>query len=214
MWVKVTFGKLSNGKCHDSYTRDDYYVRAQSWHTNVKLPVDNAKAKGCCTAVETHKDKWFPKSGYEFSHWKGWSRVYKCSADFEGRSIMIPYEKAVTTGVLVELWEDDGYFGDDFAGRVYLDFKDADSRMKTYTLTHGAQLEARLEILQNDAGAVQSALGPEPQCKWLLQHLDKSQKWMCGQDQGWKVVNHFLKFVNVANANTCEAFYKDITTGI
>jgi hypothetical protein len=217
--VKVTLGKLSDGKCHDSYKNGDYYVRAQSWHTDVKLPAEDSwepAAAGCCAAVTTHKDKWFPKSESK-AKWEGWSRILKCSADFKGRSIMIPYEKAVATGVLVELWEDDWLFADDFAGRVMLDFQDAGSfGMKTYTLKDGAKFEVKLEILENDAPAVQSALGNAPQCKWLLGHLGKSLEWICGHDQGsfHRSVDNFLQWVNVANAGTCDNFREDITNGI
>jgi len=167
-WLKVVLGQLANAPRGSRGYR--YYGWVQSWNSNAELPAEGNSAEGCC-----HPQWIEPTRGGEMLN-----NVHV--VDFASASKVLPYEGAVADQLLIEIW---GYniLGLHFyAGRVVLNYDDhpssASATMTTYDIGGGITLEARIELLADDASAAHY-IGSPAQCKWTEERLGRSMSSIC-----------------------------------
>jgi len=200
-WLKISIGKLKNATkpSHEWHSDPDYYLRVFSWNSGTALPEHGGNF---WEKLFLNHNEFPPKGTVPTCN-----RSNKCDLDFAGATIVIPYEASMADMFVVELHEEE-VFNDHFIGRTRLLFSSLQSTKQTFNIGDGATIELTVETIDHDEDAAALLGGGPAACQWAELRSGVSRKDMCAS-----VIHGFFSSWGIGEAQSCEAFIEDITTG-
>lgn len=131
------------------------------------------------------------------------------SIDFKDKEVLIPYEPALATKVLIQVYRNRKWFPDSFIGRAELSFAAQESfQMSPYNIDDGnTTVYAQLKYVDDDTSAEEFFGGQRAQCGWLKSCTGKDLRELCEPQDKWHLFN---SMVGRPDRGSCAEFIQQV----